>query len=114
MLGGRLDDAPPARRAETKAALQAWLDDCRRVPGSTAVLYVAGHGVFNERTGSNLLLEDLEDRLDLDMSVDLADVTECLGHIGLDASYVFVDCCQPILKSGRRYGGLGLRRSITT
>jgi hypothetical protein len=112
-LRERLGGAARATRENVKAALNAWAADCHLIPRSTAVLYVAGHGVFHDRTGSNLLLEDLDEPgvnnvMNLDASLDLAAVIVGLGHIGLEASYAFVDACQPVLKSGRKYGGGGL------
>lgn len=110
-LGARLAGVSPAIRDNVRASLLAWIKDCQVVSGSTAVLYAAGHGVFKDRTGSNLLLEDLDGDLDLEKSVDLAAVIEGLGHVGVEASYVFVDACQGKLKATRDYGGSGVRFS---
>jgi hypothetical protein len=58
--------------------------------------------------GSNLLLQDLGKRRDLDASLDLSPILTGLGHIGPHESWVFVDACQAKLKRGVHFGSGGL------
>ena len=64
--------------------------------------------MYNTRSGSNLLLEDLDRSLSADSSLDLSAVVDGLGYIGVEASYVLVDGCQDILSTARVYGGNGV------
>lgn len=94
-LGERVGDAPRAKRNEVKDAVKAWLADCEAMPHCTAVMYVAGHGVYKATRGTPfLLLEDLDADLDVSNSVNLRAVVNGLGSLRLRSSYAFLDCCQ--------------------
>jgi hypothetical protein len=128
-LGERIGDAPPATRANVKTAIQSWAADLEaRAPedeeaarrrsyaneptgGNTSLLYVAGHGTYTGLVQRNLLLQDLSPGLDLDGSLNLTNVLASLTHLGLDASYAFVDTCMDWLAPGRAYGGNGAELS---
>jgi hypothetical protein len=88
--------------------LISWAEDCKRPNGNTAVLYVAGHGVYDPKAGQKLLLEDLTPQLSTARSIDLSSVKEGLEHLHLEASYVFVDSCAAELDQSRNYGGGGV------
>ncbi|HEX6518836.1 MAG TPA: hypothetical protein VF070_02320 [Streptosporangiaceae bacterium] len=89
-------------------ALEGWAEDCAKPDGNTAILYVAGHGVYHPQTGQKLLLEDLSAKPSTDASIDLSEVKMGLENLHLEASYVFVDSCAAVLSSGYSYAGSGV------
>jgi hypothetical protein len=107
-LTERLGGAPAATWKNVIDALRAWSDDLVRFPGSTSLIYLAGHGVFAKGEQRNLLLQDLPPKLYLDESINITSVLASLTHYQLDASYAFIDTCSGSLSQNRTYGSGGI------
>ena len=116
-LRKRLGDAPAADRANVVAAVRAWGLDLQRNAGSTAVLYLAGHGVVRsvdvKKTEERaLLLQDIPSQVDLDSSVNVTSILGTLSYCQLDASYAFLDTCSDWLSVSGNYAGRGIELGL--
>lgn len=90
--------AKKATAANVRAALKAWFEDCKKDPGSVAVLYAAGHGVrVTSLDGGILLLQDFGADLDepLVNSLNLPRVRNGMrGPEFARRQFYFLDACQ--------------------
>lgn len=113
-----MDGDHRATKANTEAALMAFINDCRADPANIAVVYIAGHGVQVTKDGATVLLEDYaSDALlnELDAAIDVVGIHDGLNSVGgPDEQFWFVDACRQKPTVARRFEDLQGGISIDT